>query len=296
MFDLPPEEIESVWDTLLLKIKHRKCIPFLGAGACYGALPLGGEIARAWSEKYKFPLANSDNLIEVSQYLAVLRGDPWVPKSLLLEEFKAFKQRKGLDFTAANEPHSVLAELPVPLYLTTNYDDFMVQALAKRDKHPRREMCRWYEALNDGPTIFDEEFEFHPATPVVFHLHGQDTMPESLVLTEDDYLTFLTNMARNPSLIPPPIQRSLATSSCLFIGYRLADWNFRVLFQGLRSTLKSMNVAVLLPPGDSAETKQRAKEYLNRYYKSLDLRIYWGAAKDFCQELRQRWRKLTNEG
>lgn len=293
MFDLPTEEIESVWDTLLLKIGHRKCIPFLGAGACYGALPLGSEIARAWSDKYKFPLANPDNLIEVAQYLAILHGDPWVPKSLLLEEFK---RRKELDFAAPDEPHGVLAELPVPLYLTTNYDDFMVQALTRRQKRPRREVCRWCDALQDQPTIFDSQFEFHPANPVVFHLHGQDTIPESLVLTEDDYLTFLTNMSRDSNLIPLPIQASLATSSCLFIGYRLADWNFRVLFQSLRASLKSMNVAVLLPPGDSAENRKRAKDYLNRYYKSLDLRIYWGTARDFCRELRQRWKKFTGEG
>ena len=33
------------WEILLRRIPLGKCVPFLGAGACYGALPLGAEIA-----------------------------------------------------------------------------------------------------------------------------------------------------------------------------------------------------------------------------------------------------------
>ena len=35
------------WDPLLRRIKAGKCTPFLGAGAAYGVLPLGAEIARS---------------------------------------------------------------------------------------------------------------------------------------------------------------------------------------------------------------------------------------------------------
>ena len=33
------------WTLLLRRIKDGKCTPFLGAGACYGALPLGSTLA-----------------------------------------------------------------------------------------------------------------------------------------------------------------------------------------------------------------------------------------------------------
>ena len=116
-----------------------------------------------------------------------------------------------------------------------------------------------------------------PANPVVYHLHGH-TLPDSLVLTEDDYLSFLANIARNPKLLPGPIQRALDRSTCLFIGYRLADWNFRVLFQGLRPRLKFLNIAILKPSDDSERAREQ-RDYLNSYYASMDLQVYWGTAK-----------------
>ena len=111
----------------------------------------------------------------------------------------------------------MLADLPLPVYMTTNYDDFMVQALKRCYRDPRRELCRWNESLDGEESVFDTDFTPTPANPVVYHLHGH-TIPESLVLTEDDYLSFLANIARNPKLLPVPIQRALDRSTCLFIG------------------------------------------------------------------------------
>ena len=71
------------------------------------------------------------------------------------------------------------------------------------------------------------------ANPVVFHLHGHYDVPESLVLTEDDYLDFLVAVSRDDGLLPHQIQKALAGASLLFLGYRLADWNFRVIHRGL---------------------------------------------------------------
>ncbi len=41
---------EGDWEGLLYAIKFKQCTPFLGAGACAGVLPLGGEIAREWAD------------------------------------------------------------------------------------------------------------------------------------------------------------------------------------------------------------------------------------------------------
>jgi hypothetical protein len=281
---------EKDWLVLLNRIKNGRCLPFLGAGACYGLLPLGSDLARDWAKKYGYPFTDSDDLVRVAQFVAVENGDSIFPKELLLEQFK---QSGSPNFRDPDEPHAVLADLPLPIYMTTNYDSFMVQALENRHRDARREMCRWNELLKDQPSVFDREPPFTPtvANPVVFHLHGH-TVPESLVLTEDDYLSFLGSIARDPQLLPPAIQRTLAGSSCLFIGYRMADWNFRVIFQGLRQSMKLMSVAVMLAPaGDSEETKEKARAYLDHYYAALDMRIYWGTAREFCAELRRRWQE-----
>src|SRR6266536_1978918 len=112
--------------------------------------------------------------------------------------------------------------------------------------------------------------------------------PKNLV----EVAQFLAIMGRD-KLLPEVIQRAIARSTCLFIGYRLADWNFRVLFQGLRAgSIAGGSIAVLKPPGDD-ELAGRQREYLDRYYANIDLKIYWGTAQEFTIELRDRWEKFN---
>jgi SIR2-like protein len=284
---------EKDWNILLQRIKNGKCTPFLGAGACFGTLPLGANIAQEWAEKYGYPLKDRDSLIRVAQYMAVTQ-DVMIPKEEIIEQFKKVKLPDGF-FKAPDEPHGVLADLPLPVYMTTNYDDFMMKALESRYKDPKREMCRWNKLIKDQPSIFGSQpgFKPTPANPVVFHFHGHNEVPESLVLTEDDYLEFLAEITRDPDLLPSRIQEAMKASSFLFIGYSLADWNFRVLFQGLKQRLQGLlSVAVMLPPpGDSEETRQKekAQNYMKHYYEAMDLRVYWGTAREFAAELRKRW-------
>ena len=44
------------WERLLARIHDGKCTPFLGAGACVGTLPLGGDVARRWAADEAYPL------------------------------------------------------------------------------------------------------------------------------------------------------------------------------------------------------------------------------------------------
>src|SRR5262245_12779966 len=112
---------EETWLTLLERIKSGRCTPFLGAGASFPALPLGSTIAAEWAREHNYPGDNPKNLIEVAQFLAI-QVDPIYPKERILQRLAGAKRP---DFDAADEPHALLAELPLPIYLTTNYDDFM---------------------------------------------------------------------------------------------------------------------------------------------------------------------------
>jgi hypothetical protein len=278
---------DETWLILLERIKSGRCTPFLGAGASFPAIPLGSTIAAEWAKDYNYPGDNPKNLVEVAQFLAV-QFDPLTPKEKIL------KQLDGVvppDFCAPDEPHGLLADLPLPIYLTTNYDDFMVRALKSRYRDARRELCRWNTLIENEPSVFDNDFTPTVANPVVFHLHGH-TVAESIVLTEDDYLYFLANIGRE-KLLPKPIQRALSLSTCVFIGYRLADWNFRVLFQGLRAhSIAGKSIAVLKPPGND-ELACRQREYLDSYYANMELKVYWGTAREFTAELRERWKKFN---
>src|SRR5262249_26133886 len=103
---------------------------------------------------------------------------------------------------------------------------------------------------------------------------------------------------QEPTLLPDPVRMALASAtSLIFLGYRMADWNIRVLLQGLRrlsqglSSRDNLSVIVLLPPdGPDAERQQKLQDYLDRYSASASLKVYWGTAREFCGELAARWK------
>jgi SIR2-like protein len=284
---------EGDWESLRERVETGQCTPFLGAGVNYGFLPTGKEIAQKWSKLHGYPLRdNEDDLGRVAQFLAIQRDAMW-PKDTIIREFKTCA--KDQDFSAYDNPLSVLAGLPLPIYITTNYDNYLIQALSLKDKRPRLELCRWNSALKDRESVFDKK-SYVPTKeePVVFHVHGHQDIPESLVLTEDDYLEFLVNLSRNArELVKPRIQQALATTSLLFIGYRLADWDLRVLLHGLLTTtsksLRRLSVSVQLPPDLPLEQQQKAQSYLERYFNELNVRVFWGTARDFARKLHELW-------
>lgn len=287
---------EKDWELLLGRIKDKECTPFLGAGTCFDVLPLGSKIANEWAQKWHYPLIEScDDLARVSQFLAI-EYDPVFPK----EEIRnLLKDVSPPNFKEKNEPHGLLADLKLPIYMTTNYDDFMFQALKDRYSDPKLELCRWNTYLKKNQkSLFDSVsgFDPTPANPLVFHLHGHYLTPLSMVLTEDDYLDFLVGISEDKDLLPSRILEAWAGTSLLFLGYRLADWDFRVLFRSIVSYLERSigraHISVQLVPGEDRITKkqkQKAQEYLNNYFNELKIKVFWGTCREFADELRTRW-------
>jgi SIR2-like protein len=279
---------DAHWEILLDRIREQKCTPFLGAGASAEVIPSGATIAEKWAAENEYPLDDIHDLARVAQFLAV-KLDAVAPKEKIR---RLLREAKTPTFEGA-EPHAVLADLPLPIYLTTNFDDFMTTALRARGKMPQLELCRWNERLARQPSIFDAPEGYHPTPeqPLVYHLHGHIDSVESLVLTEDDYFDFLVNI---PQIgIPPLIQEALSATSLLFVGYRLADWNFRVLFRGFveltQASDRRLSITVQLPPVESPRLRESAMQYLGRYFDKKEIVACWQDAGDFMAELRQRW-------
>jgi len=291
---------ERDWENLLQRIKEKKCTPFIGAGACAGTLPMGSEIAREWANKYKYPLYDNGDLARVAQFLAVEEDDMFPKENIQ----RRFKQIGPPDFSRADEPHALLADFNLPIYITTNYDSFMTLALQDRKRDPKPELCRWNRFVELGsPTVFQSGYVPSTANPLVYHLHGHYDLPQSVVLTEDDYLDFLVHLASDQALLPPAIRTALAGTSLLFIGYSLSDWNFRVLFRGLIGSLgaslgyTSIAVQLTPPPADKSEKgEELAQRYLDRYFEKIQkikVRVYWGDINEFTKELRERWNDFS---
>ena len=284
---------EKDWKLLLRRIKDGKCTPFLGAGACCEKIPIGSQIANEWAKKYDYPMEDSYDLIRVAQFVAVTE-DAMTPKEELCKKInELLKEVTPKYFEIPDELHGVLADLPLPVYITTNYDDFMVRALKSRGKTPNQEICRWNNCIKQSKQT-SSDFVPTPENPLVYHLHGFYEIPESLVLTEDDYLDFLVAISKDQNLLPPRIQEAFTNTSLLFLGYRIADWDFRVLFRILSEyldrSLTRKHISVQLVPGNVSETqKEKAQKYLDCYFAELQIQVYWQDCREFAAELKTRW-------
>jgi hypothetical protein len=147
---------------------------------------------------------------------------------------------------------------------------------------------------------YKEPYEPTPDHPVVFHLHGQMEIPKSIVASEDDYLDFLVEMGRQKRqafesdssqpgakrpMLPPAIQNALASKLLLFVGYGIADMNFRVILRGLKTSLRSTAVTSITVQYGGTE-REEMKEYLKQYFQwVLDLDVFWGSSEEFAEQL-----------
>jgi hypothetical protein len=312
---------EDDWQQLIKRIESKACTPFLGAGVNAPLLSMGAGIAKKWASEEGYPLIDNQDLARVAQFISLKAPDKLKPKELMKELLegeirKAFRVDKA-NFVAPNHHLGKLAALPLPVFITTNYDDLLFRALRANQKDPQVEVCPWnlllkknslaqYPAMSDSeietvePTGFGasrltSQSKYNPtvANPLIYHIHGHYKSIDSMVLTENDYLDFLVEMSRNQKLLPIKITRALTQSSVLFIGYSLNDPNFRVLFRGLIHPLaenRRLSVAIQLLPSDIAESdKPAAQAYLTRYFEDIKIKVFWGSAEQFIDTLSDRW-------
>jgi hypothetical protein len=309
------------WDKLLLNLRNNNCVAIIGAGASRPHIPPAKDLAdqlfkkeaNPFLDKDGNPIADSDrkiveDLAAAAQYLAVKHAQGDYPKFRIAEIIRALSI--DVKWTAPVDPHQALAQLDLPIYITTNYDNRMKLALQLQNKNVETAICRWNDILLNEETCFDDgKYRPTPAHPVVFHLHGQMEIPKSLVASEDDYLDFLLEMGRQKqqnfksgskkrggraTMLPPVIQDALATKLLLFVGYGIADTNFRVILRGLKTSLRSTAVTSITVQFGGGQ-REEVKSYLDQYFKHLlDLEVFWGSSDDFASQLAQQvdvWKK-----
>jgi SIR2-like domain len=185
-------------------------------------------------------------------------------------------------------PLLILAGLDLPIYLTTGYHQMMEWALYQAGKRPRTGICRWNKQLEeDIPDVFAGSYESSAKEPLVYHLHGLDRYPASLVLTEDDHLEFLIAISQDADPIPVArVREALTRSSLLLLGYDLQSWEFRTLFWGLIKPRQrwKQGVSVLHLQLEPCEAEQ---QYLQTYLGKADFKVFWGSIHEYTRELYQ---------
>lgn len=285
---------EEDWDELIYRIKKQQCVPFIGSDIWSSNSPLS-NLAEDWTTLYDYPFEDSSQLSRVAQFIAVEKGNQMYPKRMLS---KMLTEIKPPDFSKVNDsPYLILASLNLPIYITTNYDHILEEALKFKNKKPKSEICRWYDKLgeyleNAGKySIFKEGYKPSSEEPLVYHLHGDMDVPQSLVLTERDYIQFVINLSKEKEkdILPSAVRSALATSSLIFIGYSLEEINFRIIFQGVLGLqvgdLRETSISVQLPPRLSDNKQKKALKYLREYIKDKQVHVYWGDSEGFFNDL-----------
>lgn len=131
-----------------------------------------------------------------------------------------------------------LAQLGFPLVITTNYDQLFEGALMGVGKQPR--MSIYTPNLEATADYRDPRAD----SPIVFKIHGDIQRPETIVITDEDYITFVLRMSNKEQYDPVPLglKYYLTSWTTLFVGYSLLDYNLRLLFKTLRWKIDSANV------------------------------------------------------
>ncbi len=288
---------EHAWQLLMDRLRSGLYAPFLGAAVSSPPLPTAPALSERLAERFLYPMEDRWDLKAVSQYKAVMTDHVFV-KDVVCEELQAAIDEGGAK-RVSGHPHDLLARLPLKIYLTTNYDLLLEDALIAVGRQPVTEYCRWNSELRRGSRRRRPAPDPTVQSPLVFHLHGTLRQASSIVLTEDDYYDFVVNMSRDGSMIPPLIQEVIANHTLLFVGYGLKDWNLRVLLRGLvaaqEGVVRRAGVSVQLPPTVDESRRREVEEYLERYFEALELTVYWGTKEQFFEELRQRWERVSSD-
>ena len=328
------------WDALLNYIAEEKCTPIVGPEVTEDLFGSPREIARRWADLYRYPLADyhRGDLPQVAQYLADIVSPPYARIELMNHLRRELAERYGKDVPGLKpdrelgewladvgrwkrardregradprpDAHEVLAELRCPLYLTTNPDGLLADALREQPGVARvheRAFDRNQKKRVDDSLFAEGPDAYWPRSdqPLVYHLFGMYQKDprtrkydlRSLVLSQDDYFQYLTAMGQNGEAVPTPVRMALSDSALLFVGFHLHDWNFRVLLQSLEGREWTVgntysHVAVQVNPADGEfQDPEMARRYLQKAGKinNNNLSIYWGSTASFLRELRDR--------
>jgi hypothetical protein len=313
-------EARQLIKALATQAQRRKLTPILGTGLTDSLVGTRRAMARSFAEEFEFPLASHlrDDLPQVAQFVNVKSGRETLMDRLTGHMDKQLRSALSTDvadtadsldqlFAAAwdardltrPDPHEMLAEMPCEIYVTAHPAQLLEHALKAANKDPVSDVCRWNideEADGWPPTVLGADAvdgkPYRPSVerPLVFHVFGVLEWPDTLVITEDDYFTFLMGVtSQRDKKIPAVVRRALVDSALLVLGFRLDDWDFRTLWKALltqegNARLKNYkHIAVQMDPVGRVASAAATREYLREYFEdgTPKLGLFWGSVAEF---------------
>lgn len=240
------KEINTIIPILADKLKQGNVVAFLGAGASrtyvddrsgktYPGLPSASEIVQSLSKDK--PYINESMSFPQAMFMVKhVEGRNEVGR--ILENYVDAPTLNPLPV------HQLLADMSFSAFITTNYDRLLEKALEKQKKKflsiiEEADVSRWRNSH----------------LPVI-KIHGCISRPTTMIASDDEY----RQISFSKPIISALLTALLANKTVLFLGFSLADDDFRSLYQELK---------VLL--GDNMPTSYAIVRSCNDYQSA-----YWG--------------------
>ena len=319
-----PDSVDRL-RSLITHVRSGNLTPVIGHGLNDSIIGPTRMIALEWSRTFEFPMAKHQHeaMADVAQFVTVMTNIDTLRSSLshfvlreLRSRYPEVEAAGSSDLgeamrlacrgnRSADDPYLVLADLPCPIYVNANPWSLLADALTEAGRDPVVEVCHWREDVYEWPTsIFEAEPSYTPSVerPLVFHVFGEVATPDSLVLTQDDFDEFLMAVAENRSIIPPIVQRVLANSAIMLLGFELEERDVKVLMrsligqEGSRKLDRFTHVAAQLEFSTEMTSPARAQRYMERYFSKFhqpSIDLFWGTVDEFAADLAELWNATT---
>ncbi|HSS76547.1 MAG TPA: SIR2 family protein [Thermoanaerobaculia bacterium] len=269
-----PDYLAHFPEPFLEDMVQGRCLPFIGAGFSLNAkIPkgkkmldwdgLGKKVAAALPE-YQYTSA-VEALSAYSHEFTRVKLVELLSSALLITTIQPAKT------------HEEFCRLPFERVVTTNFDFLLEQAYARISKY-----CI--------PLISEDQLAMGDSQAGVrlLKLHGDLHHPNRLVVTEEDYDSFLTTLP----LLATHLSSLLIDHTAFFIGYSLDDPDFRQIWQVVKERLGTLRrPAYVLQVGSPSHTVAR---YERRGVKVINLpktptRSYGEILEIVFRELLEYW-------
>jgi SIR2-like domain len=222
----------EVPDQLVNELKNRRLVAFVGAGISQKmGMPCWDDFLERLVKQFRYDRPTTFAKLFPSDW----RDTPNASLTSLVKEtigahefYSACRnQLARYEFKEVPRFLSLLARLPFQFYVTTNFDKVMEYTYFQ-------EWDRMLPVFN-FPRMEDLSSVFRQHGPCLVKLHGDIDLPESLVVTDEDY-DRLTTQGKAERFL-----RNLTTNySILFIGYSFSDGYLRDILSRLHSEGESM--------------------------------------------------------
>lgn len=208
---------------LLQDIVANRSLPIIGAGFSKNVNSHQNKDILTWDELGK---KISEEIVDYSYYNPLEALSTYAHEYTRVKLIERAKELLNINNIIPGETHHAFSEIPFDIICTTNYDFLLEDSYKNNSRIVKTisEESHLSICANDENTV-------------LIKIHGDFNHPTSMVITEEDYDSFINN---NP-MLSTYITNLLITRTPIFIGYSIEDYNFRMIWQIVKDRLGGLH-------------------------------------------------------